>query len=321
MASHTTIIDALNAICVAEGGSGGHRYMIDALNEWSLRRSGTGGHKYSINALNEIAGLIGASTGHKYDVDALNAITVELGGVGGHYYYVDALNAVVDADVVGGGGEEWPPEGAVVAIDFKNGRYWFGAASHTRAETVEENLEWGEFNAANIVEGVGLRVTGSADDFSGSFVLSSGAKDGLLPSDGGFTAVFVFSLAASGTSATSNILIEALDIPGYNLEWASGRTKTVANETAIIGDGDSISDSQTATGNKFVLTMEPIRLAMCWPGSSVFSYDDPADNTAATDIAIQACIYNFTAGTATAVLESVVFYSPQNDAGMLALAA
>jgi hypothetical protein len=220
------------------------------------------------------------------------------------------------------GGPDWLPEGVLTFIDFKNSHYYYGGAEHTRAETVEENAEWGPFAIANIVDGVGLSVTGTADDFSGSFVLSAGAKSGLLPSSGGFTAVMTFSLSASGNSATSNIIIEALDLPDYNLEWSIARSRIGANDVAGSDDGGSNSDTRPASGNKFVVTMTPGRLAMCWPSSGVFSYDNPPNNSAATDIAVQACIYNFIdGGTATSVLESVAFYAPRDDAGMLALVA
>lgn len=106
MASYTTLIDALNAIAVAAGGSGGHKFLIDALNDWSVAQSGTGGHRYTIDALNEIAGLYGAAGGHKFDHLALNAISTALSGVAGHVRYLDALNEIVDLPALGGGGGE-----------------------------------------------------------------------------------------------------------------------------------------------------------------------------------------------------------------------
>ncbi len=104
MAQYRYLIDALNAIDIAAGGTGGHAYMIDAVNEWAVQLGGNGGHKYTIDALNEIAGLEGATSGLKFDVLELNSIAGALGGVGGHTYYIDALNELADLDTGGGGG-------------------------------------------------------------------------------------------------------------------------------------------------------------------------------------------------------------------------
>ena len=73
-------IDILNQIC-----EGSFFYNIDAYNAICVQQGGTGGHKYDIDALNELCGLVGAATGWKYDIDALNAIVIKLGGTASIY--------------------------------------------------------------------------------------------------------------------------------------------------------------------------------------------------------------------------------------------
>ena len=100
----TTKLQALDSICRAHGGGGGHRRTIGALNEWCLRLGGAGGHVRNVRALNEVCRLLGAEDGHFLEMPALNAIAVRLGGSGGHRLSRPALGEI--AACVGGG---WAP--------------------------------------------------------------------------------------------------------------------------------------------------------------------------------------------------------------------
>jgi hypothetical protein len=71
---HTRTLEALNAICVANGGAGGHTRWINALNEWCTRISVTAGHASVIAAYNAIASKTGGATTFKRRVDAINNI-------------------------------------------------------------------------------------------------------------------------------------------------------------------------------------------------------------------------------------------------------
>ncbi|HRO13217.1 hypothetical protein, partial [Amaricoccus sp.] len=102
--AYTFKLQALDAICRANGGGGGHRRGVRALNEWSRLLGGAGRHTRNVPALNEICGLLGAEAGHRLEIAALNAIATRLGGAGGHRRSLAALTEI--APLAGSG---WAP--------------------------------------------------------------------------------------------------------------------------------------------------------------------------------------------------------------------
>lgn len=74
--SYTYDILALNALCIAQGGTGGHTYSIDALNELCI--------------------LLGITAGHTYIIDALNTIVTAIGGTGTYTYEDAAWQFIAD---------------------------------------------------------------------------------------------------------------------------------------------------------------------------------------------------------------------------------
>ena len=83
---------SINSINTLAGGT--YAYDILGLNAICIAQGGTGGHTYSIDALNEICTLLGATAGHTYIIDALNAISVAIGGSGGYKYEDSAWSAI-----------------------------------------------------------------------------------------------------------------------------------------------------------------------------------------------------------------------------------
>lgn len=73
-------VQALNAICQAKGGVGGHRLSIAAVNEWAVLAGGKGAHRRMVSALNEISLKLGGAGGHGLVMAALNEISARLGG-------------------------------------------------------------------------------------------------------------------------------------------------------------------------------------------------------------------------------------------------
>lgn len=105
MADHKHNIDALNAICMVNGGIGGHQYEKDALNEWIKIIAGTdtSEHYYLIEAANRISTILGGTdgiAGNKKLLDAYNEISVALGGGGSSQSIIDVLNEIVNEIVV-----------------------------------------------------------------------------------------------------------------------------------------------------------------------------------------------------------------------------
>lgn len=86
-------VHAVNAICRARGGVGGHRLTIAALNEWAVLMGGAGGHRRAVRALNEISRRLGGAGGHGLVMAALNEISGRVGG-GVHGGSVAALDAI-----------------------------------------------------------------------------------------------------------------------------------------------------------------------------------------------------------------------------------
>lgn len=74
-------IDSINTLA---GTS--YPYDILALNALCIAQGGTGGHTYSIDALNELCTLLGITAGHTYIIDALNTIVTAIGGTGTYTY-------------------------------------------------------------------------------------------------------------------------------------------------------------------------------------------------------------------------------------------
>jgi hypothetical protein len=75
---HTRSIEAMNAICVANGGAGGHVRWIHALNEWCTRVSVASGHATVMPAFNAIAGKTGGAASYRRRLDATNNIAADL---------------------------------------------------------------------------------------------------------------------------------------------------------------------------------------------------------------------------------------------------
>lgn len=107
--AYSSKIRALDAICRALGGAGGHVRVVRALNEWCRLAGGTGGHVRNLPALNEICGRLGAEAEHGQELHALNAIARQLGGTGGHRVNLAALAEIAARLGADGAGSEWAP--------------------------------------------------------------------------------------------------------------------------------------------------------------------------------------------------------------------
>jgi len=84
-------IDSINTLA---GTS--YPYDILALNALCIAQGGTGGHTYSIDALNELCTLLGITAGHTYIIDALNTIVTAIGGTGTYTYEDAAWQFIAD---------------------------------------------------------------------------------------------------------------------------------------------------------------------------------------------------------------------------------
>jgi hypothetical protein len=221
----------------------------------------------------------------------------------------------------GGLEPEWLPEGAVAFLDFKNGRYWFGGAEHTRQESIEENLDWGAFDPSKIVGGIGIRATG-ASSANCAFVLTSGAAAGLLPAGGGLTFVAEFFNAISGTTGQTGCTVEVLDLPNFNVEWTCTLvTNANGSKAYAIGSTTGATLGEPPNGDhKVAVTMAPNHIVGSLDGEDVEAVGTVANNSGATHIAVNVSIFVPDA-TATSILETLTFYPPQPDESLPALSA
>lgn len=311
MAEHRSLIDALNAIAVAEGGTGGHRYMIDALNEWAVLLGGAGGHKYTIDALNVVAVQAGGQAGHRYDIDALNAISVALGGSGGSAEYLGALNVIADTGGGGGGEPEWLPSGAIAFMDFESGHFFAGGAEVSSAAMLT--------STAFIQNGVGLVFSGTGETIG----VIGAAKDFLLA--GSFTVVFDIDATTNQTALP--LIVNALDDSEelFYCNYTTTGGKRVVQVLDYAGATSRTLDTVFGQGTdpgslKIAATRSDTVLSFSQNGAAVLT-----DTTVygATPSAAQALIGGFTLGDAAddLILRSITIYNPKPDADLPALSS
>lgn len=93
MATYTSAIDALNAMCTGAGATGGHTQQIDALNALAVKLGKPGGYTRLIDAYNAIAG----GTTYTFDIQALNDICGDLSLATGATLDTVALSLVATA--------------------------------------------------------------------------------------------------------------------------------------------------------------------------------------------------------------------------------
>lgn len=226
----------------------------------------------------------------------------------------------------------WLPAGVAVFIDFKNGHYYFGGAERARAETIEENADYNDFDPTLIVAGVGFQVVGTFVPFEGGEVtagpvLTAAAKAGLL---GGFTVVAnVVLVAAASASSTALVQVELTDLPNYNVEWVTTTSKRRTSGGAYV-DARELRDFNavgfddviaTAAAHKFAATLSDDHFAISTDGGAVvIATGSPVDNSGATDIGFQ-CLAVANSDTSTAIIESIAFYPVQADSALSALSA
>jgi len=105
--AHLTNLEAVNALCVSSGGSGGHLSMLPALNELCALQGVTAGHLENLSALNAIDTGLGGDGDHLTNLDALNSISLLIGGTGG---YTSVLPAWQEIESIGFD-QPYDPEG------------------------------------------------------------------------------------------------------------------------------------------------------------------------------------------------------------------
>lgn len=122
------------------------------------------------------------------------------------------------ADAAAGGGGGSVPVGATEHSDFANGLYWNGATV-TLAVMWVENLNWGTFDPARVVAGVGL-----TDDGSGT------ANPARLVS-GDMSAGDIFVITGVTGGADTNLVLSVCDIAAF-----AGETDVKISEAAGSAD-------------------------------------------------------------------------------------
>jgi hypothetical protein len=207
---------------------------------------------------------------------------------------------------------EWVPDGALVVLDFKNDKYWFAGDEHTRSESIEENTDWSNLDPATFAAGVGARANNERGVCA--FVLTTGAAAEILPSAGGFTAVITYTNEVIGASGNANSTIEALDLPNYNVEWMATFGSWHSHEANSISSISGAAPSGDAgTSHVAAFTLAPGDISASVDGNAIESVASIADNSTATHIAVSVSVYVPDA-IATAILEKIVFYTPQDSA-------
>lgn len=202
------------------------------------------------------------------------------------------------------GGDEVEP---LIFLDFKNGVYTADGVPVTLAEVLAQDLDFGPYEANDVVNGVGL--VGDPVNASSPVVIGD-ALDLVLQ---GSTAVYTFVLGAS--AASQRLDLELLDSTDYNLYYYSTSGSYTGGGVNFIGDQDSsdISEVALAAGTHIkAVTMTNGKISRSTDGGAVISIDPAIAWTPPPEILHLAIGQN-------AVLESVGFYPPQDDADLPAL--
>lgn len=207
----------------------------------------------------------------------------------------------------------------ISSADFVNGVYVLNGEASTLEAMFEENSDWGTFDQSKIVEDVGVRVTGSSGLVRTKFVLTAAAAAPLLPSAGGFTVVMRGSVAFAGANGQSITHISILDLPGFNVEWSCRLGKTQVGDVHFVSGADTTENLTGDAGDAHVarFTMTPTNIAGSVDGNAVsaIAAEDIADNSTATHIGIQVQVF-LPDGAGTAILESLEFYAPVDNADL-----
>jgi len=90
MTTYASNLLAINALCIASGGTGGHQTTLPALNELCSLQGVAVSHESNLPALNALAVGLGSAGGYVTNLGALNAISLAIGGTADH---VDCLSA------------------------------------------------------------------------------------------------------------------------------------------------------------------------------------------------------------------------------------
>lgn len=232
-----------------------------------------------------------------------------------HSHFRDDLQP---APVEEGGG------GALVSIDFKNGAYALEGVSKTVGEVVEQNGDFDDFDVGSIVPGVGLKAEVTTGDFAAASVgpaLTAAARDLVLISNGGCTAVMTYSLVGdvSGGGGVS-IAVSQGDYTGYSAE--GGFLHTVADGATMWDYGGSTAAMTLdgGTAHKAAFTMAPDRLSGSADGNAVVSI--PLDAATATLVGMALQVSNDAAAlTKTVILEKIEFFEVVDDTALPGLSA
>lgn len=105
------------------------------------------------------------------------------------------------------------PEGSTASADFKEGTYDYGG--NALEDFLTQNTDWGVFNPASVVNGVGLTDPNTLN--IALPVLASALAADLLAN--GFTAVFTYTRTSAINDGFCLVAIEMLDLPNWNNEW------------------------------------------------------------------------------------------------------
>jgi hypothetical protein len=228
----------------------------------------------------------------------------------------------------GGGGGPTP----LIVSDFKSGTYSIGGVSKTLGQVWEENVDYGPFDPALVVGGTGLIATGTGAFVNTGPVLTPTASTGLLPSDGGFTALVYARLdfTPAGDNGSSTLTVQSTDLPDFSAGWQMLAEKSVTQgDSAIIADYDSLSepfigvDFSANQLVKFAFTFTPTAVAGSMNDAAVITGAAPMSNVAANVIGLSLVIAanNDPADTGSITVEYVAFYEPVANADLPTLSA
>lgn len=223
-----------------------------------------------------------------------------------------AENAEFDEGGSGGGGDDFD---GLASIDFKNGVYFWGGATHTLNETIEDGGEdVGVWDANKVIADVGLRLTGTSNAAVAG-VLTSGAATAILalvPSAG---VVVVATARFSGTVNTSeSAQVLITELPVFTTEfWLLEFSHDSNGMQCQIEDNGSVQETLTAGAGP------------SWKAAGRFTQDaftgsldgnatetavnEPQENAEASKIALYLNIASDDVDTSTAIVERIDFYS------------
>jgi hypothetical protein len=212
----------------------------------------------------------------------------------------------------GGSFPSWLPQAPsgdrpVIYADFANGNYWGNGATTTAAALFTQNLDWGPFDPATIVAGLGL----GASTFDAQPTIVADFYADLLTT--GFT--FVSTTNTPDTSDYHFIAsVELADFPGFTNEY----TGNIATSADVTAPGHALHKAApVATHVTGALTIGFSEIALCVAGGEVFVDASAVPVTPLTNIAL----FSKWSATKPSYLQSFALYAPQPNIDLQALSA